>query len=1147
MPAPGIRISNLRQKRLPLSDTMRIDTISIIPRTLSIVNVPESDYQLDFVHGILYWNKKPQADSVVITYRVFPFKLNPVAQHINYDSISKIPFIIPLTFNNNNQTGSTKGMFDFGNLNTTGSFGRQISFGNSQDAVLNSTLNLQMEGMLGDSIEIHAAITDNNIPIQPEGNTQQLNEFDQVFLQFKKKNWQLSLGDIDIRQNQTYFLNFYKRLEGISFQTDNRISASVKSNTLVSGSIAKGKFARNVFQGLEGNQGPYRLTGANNEFFFIVLANTERVFLDGELMQRGEDQDYVINYNTAEVTFTPKRMITKDTRIQVEFEYSDRNFLNANLYLSQDFAINNKLKLHFGAFNNSDAKNSQINQVLDPNQKLFLTNLGDSIQNAYYPVATLDTFAAGKILYAKIYYNTGTGVDSSYQYSTNPDSARYDLSFANVGDGKGNYVPDFNGANGKVYRYIKPVNGVKQGSYEPAVFLVTPKKQQLMNLGVDYAITKRTSLVTEVARSNYDVNTLSEINNGDDVGYAAKVLLKNAAPLRTKRNSDLKLLTAFDYEYVQDKFKPLERLRQVEFTRDWGLPLVLNPATENIIKASAQLQNKFSNSIGYQFTNYRRSDNYNGLQHSILQTANVKGWRFNNQFIITNFKTLATTGYFFRPIFDMSKELSKIWGLRLGIRYALEQNETKDHETDSLTLNSFSFDTYSVYLQSNQKRKNKYGITFFTRTDKYPIAKTLMKGDRSYNLNFQTELVSNAHHQFLLNTTFRKLKVLNASTTTQKDDNTILGRAEYLVNEWKGLLTGNVLYELGAGQEQKRDFAYLEVPAGTGQYAWIDYNNDGVQQLNEFELAAFPDQAKFIRVFTPTNEFVKANYNTFNYSVALNPRAAINSSKAKGFSKFISRTNWQSSLQISNKSIANGQFEFNPFKYRLEDTALITLGTVLLNTFSFNRYSTVWGFDVSNLQNGGKALLTYGYESRKLNDWIFKIRFNLSRSITLDVNTKREINGLSTANPQFENRNYTIHDWLAEPRLTFVRSTTFRFITSYSYDLKQNDTAFNGGQKAISNALNFETKYNVLRSASVSAKFTLNNIDFTSTHVANGVNSTVGYIMLNGLLPGKNYLWNLSFTKTLLNNFEMRFEYEGRKPGDSRTVHRGTASVSALF
>ena len=120
-------------------------------------------------------------------------------------------------------------------------------------------------------------------------------------------------------------------------------------------------------------------------------------------------------------------------------------------------------------------------------------------------------------------------------------------------------------------------------------------------------------------------------------------------------------------------------------------------------------------------------------------------------------------------------------------------------------------------------------------------------------------------------------------------------------------------------------------------------------------------------------------------------------------------------------------------------------------------------------------------------------------------------------------------------------------MTSYSYDKKENDTAFNGGQKAISNALNFETKYNVLRSASIEAKFTYNTIDFSSTHVVNGANSTVGYTMLNGLLPGKNFLWNLGFTKTLLNNLELRFEYEGRKPGNARTVHRGTASLNALF
>jgi len=676
---------------------MRLDTISIVPRTLSISGIPDSEYHLDFINALLYWKQKPALDSVSLTYRVFPFKLNPVAQHLNYDSVSKIPFVIPLS-SSTNRYGSSKGMFDFGNLSTVGSFGRQISFGNSQDAVLNSTLNLQMQGMLGDSIEIHAAITDNNIPIQPDGNTQQLSEFDQVFLQFKKKNWQLNLGDLDIRQNQTYFLNFYKRLEGISFETNNQISASLNSNTLVSGSIAKGKFTRNVFQGLEGNQGPYRLTGANNEFFFIILANTERVFIDGELLQRGEDQDYVINYNTAEITFTPKRMITKDTRIQVEFEYSDRNFLNANLFLAQDVSINKKLKLHFGVFNNSDAKNSAINQVLDVNQKTFLASIGDSIQNAFYPVAPIDTFAANKILYAKVFDST-MSLDSFYRYSTNPDSAKYNLSFANVGPGKGNYMPDPNGANGKVYRFVAAVNNVKQGSYEPAVILVTPKKQQVFNLAMDYAISKRTSVTSEVAMSNYDANTFSKINNGDDKGYAAKFRLTNALPISTKKPKDLQLLTTLDYEYVQDKFKPIERLREVEFTRDWGLPLVLNPATENIIRASAQLKDKFSNSLTYQVTNYNRSDSYNGIQNSVLQNMKVKGWQFNNQFFITNFKALDSKGYFLRPVFDLSKQLNKLAGLRFGVRYALEQNQTKNQ-----------FEQLGLYLDDSNLSKIKSSL-----------------------------------------------------------------------------------------------------------------------------------------------------------------------------------------------------------------------------------------------------------------------------------------------------------------------------------------------------------------------------------------------------------------------------------------------------
>ena len=133
--------------------------------------MPASAYRLDEVNAILQLgNGYPGTDSVLVTYRVFPFRINATSRRLNYDSIrnnflAEQPVIIRSSakpgesFNLISAVSVLKAVS--GDQSLWQQPGRSCQFNHEYAA----------QRIYWRQPELTAAITDNNLPIQPDGNT----------------------------------------------------------------------------------------------------------------------------------------------------------------------------------------------------------------------------------------------------------------------------------------------------------------------------------------------------------------------------------------------------------------------------------------------------------------------------------------------------------------------------------------------------------------------------------------------------------------------------------------------------------------------------------------------------------------------------------------------------------------------------------------------------------------------------------------------------------------------------------------------------------------------------------------------------------------------------------------------------------------
>lgn len=1124
------------------TDSVQLDTLSVVAGSLTIEGVSATDYSLEPYSATLRWKQKPATDSVFVRYRVLPIAFTK--QYYRKDR-RLIDSIIAFTYVPAGDPATTASFVDFSPLEYTGSYGRSISLGNNQDAALQSHFNLQASGYLPDSIRLEAAISDNTLPFQPEGNTQRLQEFDQVYIRLTKQQHLLQLGDYNIEQPKSYFLNFNKRVQGLYFQSGFRLNKNAGNSYAISGSVAKGEFARNIFDGLEGNQGPYKLTGNNGEQFFIVLAGTEKVYINGLIQERGENADYVINYNTGEIRFMPRRLITKDSRIQVEFEYQSRSYLNSLIYAWDELQIGKKWNVHLNVYSNQDAKNQGYTQNLNGDQKRFLSTIGDSVGNAYYPVIATDTFSASKILY-KLIDTIANGVlyDSVFIYSTNRDSARFALSFSYVGPGKGDYLISSKAANGRVYDWVPPSGGQPQGDYAPVQLLIAPKKQQVFTIATNYQIDSFKSINLEVAASNYDPNLFSATDDNTHLGLATKLRYAEQRAFGKKDSLGVKpwhWQNEGSYEFVQDRFRAIAPYRNVEFGRDWNVPTFNgNKPDEHLAGYTTTLQHRRLGTASYAFGYYGRGNTYTGFRNVVSYGMDKTRWRTSFSLNLTQAQDTFQHFRFFRPSAVAEYRFPKLNQTVLGTQFQQEDNQVRNNNPDTLRFDAYRNTISSVYLRTPEGRPIRYALTYTLRSDERPRSNAFFLQSHGHTVDLRLGIARSVNHLVTVTGSYRKLVVDDTLYNNQRSDETGLGRLEYTGNLLRGALQLQTLYETGAGQEQKRNYTYVEVPAGQGVYTWVDYNGDGVQQANEFQIALYPDQKKFIRVFTPTNEYVRVNYVNFNQSINFDPSLFFNPAKIRRWQKFVARFSDQGSLQITNRlsDVSAGE-AINPFIPALRDDRIIIAATSLSNTAFFNRSSTVWGLDYTYQNNTSKQLLTYGVEGFSNAQQSGHVRWNITSSLSTNVTARQTLRGYESA--LSDGRTYAVHGNSAEPSLSWLHRSVFRLTGTYRFEDRRNEAQY-GGEHAIIQRVDLEARY----SKPVSGVLLL-RAEYAGISYDGIATSPVAFTILDALQPGANFLWFASWDRRVSKGIELSLEYEGRKPGTGLAIHTGRMSIRALL
>jgi hypothetical protein len=520
--------------------------------SLKINNEIIDNYSLDPVNGLLIIDESLSiGDSVIVRYcrltKPIPLRVGSIL--MDYPHIDSLSSYISSFEKRSNSVVSQSGLDNKSTVFSSGTVYRDLALSTSGGTEFGGGLQLQLQGKLGDEIQINGILSDQSVPIQPEGDTRSLDEIDKIYLNVSHPNFSITAGDIDFNIKSGKFFNINRKLIGLknNININNWSVDAIYANS-------KGSYHKMQFKGSEGNQGPYPLTSREGNRDIQILAGSERVWLDGSVLIRGENHDYTIDYNSAEISFTPKNLINFDSEIFVEYQYSDFQY--------GDFLLGGSLNREFG-----DGSNVRISLIRESDQfqsenSGFSKDILDSLKQA--GDSTVVFTNARRDLEGDYIFENGIYVFDDEKENLERD--RYTVIFQF--DPNGSYSRKINETGQVYYEFVNAE--MKKASFEyfsPFRTIINPERIDSGQLAGEMKINDKTALQYDLTISNNDKNIYSNIHDDDNNGYGYQFqLFGTELPFHTNSTWNYTLL----HWKRSQEFQELQYEREVLFNREWN-------------------------------------------------------------------------------------------------------------------------------------------------------------------------------------------------------------------------------------------------------------------------------------------------------------------------------------------------------------------------------------------------------------------------------------------------------------------------------------------------------------------------------------------------------------------------------------------------